>query len=144
MALFPETMPRPVPTMDDGGFWAGCREKRLRFQACAECGTVRHPPVPVCPHCRSTKVAWRDAPREAEIFTYTVVHHASHPAVKERLPYVGAVVVFDEIPGVRLVTNIVGCDPADIRIGLKVKLCWDDIGDGMFLPRFRPAGETAS
>ena len=138
MAFFPDDMPRPVPTMDDAGFWAGCSEKVLRFEACADCGTLRHPPTPVCPVCRSTAVEWRDAPEEAEVYTYTVVHHASHPAVKSRLPYVGAVVIFPQMPGVRLVTNITDCDPSSISIGMPVRLWWDDIGGGMYVPRFRP------
>ena len=142
MAYFPDTMPRPVPTMDDAGFWNACRERRLCFQACAECGAARHPPTPVCPHCRSTQMKWLEAPGEAEVYTFTVVHHASHPAVKARLPYVGAVVVFVGLPGIRLVTNIVGCSPTNVHIGDKVELAWDDIGDGMFLPRFRPVEGT--
>lgn len=139
MAYFPDTMPKPVPTMDDAGFWASCRERRLRFQACAECGTPRHPPTPVCPVCRSLKITWIEAPADAEVFTYTVVHHASHPAVKERLPYVGAVIVFPALPGVRLVSNVTDCDPASVRIGLPVEVWWDDVGEGQTVPRFKPS-----
>lgn len=144
MAYFPDTMPRPVPTMDDAGFWASCRERRLRFQACAACGMPRHPPTPVCPACRSTKVAWVDAPDEAEIYTFTVIHHASHPAVRERLPYVGAVIVFPSLAGVRLVSNVTDCPPSAVRIGMKVALWWDDVGDGVLVPRFRPREGAAA
>lgn len=138
MAYFPETMPRPVPTMDDAGFWQGCADRVLRFQACGDCDAVRHPPTPVCPACRSTRVVWHEAPEEAEVYTFTIVHHASHPAVKARLPYVGAVVVFPAMPGVRLVTNITDWNPAAVYIGMPVRLWWDDIGEGLYLPRFRP------
>jgi hypothetical protein len=54
------------------------------------------------------------------------------------LPYVGAVLVFPRVPGVRLVSNVTHCDPATISIGLKVVVWWDDVGEGMFVPRFRP------
>ena len=139
MAYFPDTMPRPVPTMDDAGFWAACRAKQLRFQACADCTTPRHPPIPVCPKCHSTKMMWLDAPTRAEVYSFNVIHHASHPAVAGRLPYVGALILFPELPGVRLVSNVTDCEPASVTIGMQVEVWWDDIGDGQFVPRFRPA-----
>lgn len=138
MAYFPDTMPRPTPTMDDSGFWEACKARTLRFQCCADCGTPRHPPTPMCGKCRSVNVKWVDAPDDAEVYTYTVIHHASHPAVAGKLPYVGAVVVFPALPGVRLVSNVTDCAPSSVRIGMKLDLWWDDIGDGMFVPRFRP------
>lgn len=141
MAYFPDTMPRPVPNMDDAGFWENCRQRKLKFQGCADCGKLRHPPMPVCPECHSTKVKWIDAPANAEVYTYNVIHHASHPAVKANLPYVGALIVFPELPGVRLVTNVTHCPPSAVHIGMKVSVWWDDVGDGMTVPRFRPAQE---
>lgn len=137
MAYFPDAMPRPQPTMDDAGFWDGCREQKLRFQACAACGKPRHPPMPVCPVCHSTKVTWIDAPAKAEVYTFNVIHYASHPAVAGHLPYVGALIVFPDLPGVRLISNVTHCAPASVAIGLQVELWWDDIGDGLFIPRFR-------
>lgn len=142
MAYFSEAMPRPEPTMDDRPFWSGCAERRLTLQHCADCGEARHPPTPICPSCRSTSVEWREVPGTATVYTYTVVHYAAHPATEERLPYVVAAVTFEGVDGVRLVTNITDCDPDSIRIGMPVELWWDDIGDGMHLPRFTPSGSA--
>lgn len=138
MSMFPADMPRPQPDMDDEGFWASCAESRLCFQGCADCGALRHPPTPICWHCHSVKVEWIEAPVDARLYTYNVVHHASHPAVTQAVPYIGAVVEFPALPGVRLVTNIVDADPADISIGMPVRLVWDDIGEGMNVYRFAP------
>lgn len=139
MALFPDSMPRPEPTMDEQGFWDACARKTLRFQACGACGSLRHPPAPICGACHATGVRWVDAPARAELFSFTVVHHASHPAVKGNLPYVVGIVSFPDLPGVRLVANVTGIAPGDVRIGMALDLWWDDIGDGMFVPRFLPA-----
>jgi len=79
------------------------------------------------------------APAKAEVFSFTVIHHASHAAVADNLPYVVGLVTFPGLPGVKLVTNITDIPPSDIRIGMPLTLWWDDIGDGMHLPRFRPA-----
>lgn len=142
MAYFSEAMPAPHPNFDDRDFWAACAEKRLQFQACAECSTARHPPTPVCPHCRSFKVTWKLTAGRAEVYTHTTVHHASHEAVKPSLPYVVAVVTFPDVPGVRLVTNVTDIDPKEVRIGMALALWWDVIGDGMHIPRFKPASSS--
>jgi uncharacterized OB-fold protein len=138
MSMFPADMPRPEPDMDDKDFWASCADGKLCFQGCAECGKLRHPPTPICWNCHSVEVNWVEAPAEAELYTYNVVHHPSHPAVTEAVPYIGALVDFPSLPGVRLVTNLVDVDPADVSIGMPVTLVWDDIGDGMNIYRFTP------
>ena len=139
MSYFPADMPRPEPNADEAGFWAHCKERSLRFQSCAACGTLRHPPMPMCFRCQSCETAWKEAPEEATVYSYTVVRHAGHTAVTARLPYVVAVVEFATMPGVRLITNLTDIDPTQVAIGMKVRLWWDDIGDGMQVPRFAPA-----
>ena len=147
MAHFPANMPVPVPTMDDAAFWDHCAERQLHFQICAACQQPRHPPTPICSRCRSTRLQWVEAPDHATVFTFTVVHHPSHPAVIGHLPYVVAVVDFPQLAQVRLVTNVTDVDPAQMRIGLPVRLWWDRLADAdadatarpMYLPRFRPA-----
>lgn len=145
MAYFPADMPVPVPTMDDAAFWDHCAERQLLFQSCGACQKTRHPPTPICSRCGSTQLDWVKAPDHATVFTFTVVHHPSHPAVIGHLPYVVAVVDFPQLAQVRLVTNVTDVDPAQMRVGLPVRLWWDRLADAdaagrpMYLPRFRPA-----
>jgi uncharacterized OB-fold protein len=139
MAYFPDDMPQPEPNWDDREFWEHCKQRKLKFQGCAICGTLRHPPTPVCSKCQSTSTCWVEAPATGTVFTYTVIHHASHAAVTPRLPYVVVVVEFPDLPGVRLVSNLTEIDPSQVRIGMTAKVWWDDIGDGMQVPRFSPA-----
>ena len=75
----------------------------------------------------------------AQVYTHTTIHHVSHEAVRSSLPYVVGVVTFPDVPGVRLVTNITDVDPQQVCIGLRVQLWWDAVGDGMHIPRFKPA-----
>jgi uncharacterized OB-fold protein len=145
MALFPAEMPAPEPNLDEMGFWQGCAERQLRFQACARCHSLRHPPTPICSKCHSVEQTWRNAPAHATIFSFTEIHHASHPAVASNLPYIVAVVEFETLPNVRLVTNILGIPASELAIGDVVELTWDRISDELFLPRFtRPAGRSQS
>jgi uncharacterized protein len=140
MSFFPADMPRPDPDYDDKGFWKNCSEKRLCFQACGDCGALRHPPTPICHACHSVDVKWTQAPTTGVIYSYNVVHHAGHAAVETVLPYVGALVEFEGCAGVRLITNVTDVDPGMMAIGMRVQLWWDDIGEDMFIPRFKPAG----
>jgi len=129
----------PVPNADDAAFWAHCAERRLMFQHCADCATVTHPPIGVCPHCQSLRRDWAEAPAEARVYSCTWVHTAVHEAVKRPLPYNVAVIEFPALPGVRLISNVVDAAQETLRIGTPVALVWETIGDGQALPRFRLA-----
>jgi uncharacterized OB-fold protein len=53
-------------------------------------------------------------------------------------PYVVALVELEEQPGLRLTTNIVGCQVDDVTIGMPVVVEFEDRGD-VSLPQFGPA-----
>lgn len=129
---------RPLPAVDEEsrGFWEACVRHELRLQRCASCRAFRHPPRAVCPACLSSGVEWVRATGRGAVYSFTVTHQNHAPGFRERLPYVLAVVELDE--GVRLMTNVVGCDPAAVRIGLAVEVEWDDVGPDASLPVFRP------
>lgn len=138
MGFFPDTMPGVEPDFVDRQFWDHCNQDELRFQACGACSTPRHPPVPVCPKCLSTEQKWIKAPPNGLVYSFTVIHHASHEAVKEALPYVVATVAFESLPGVRLVSNVVVADVKHVYIGMPVQLQWDITAQGQHIPRFIP------
>lgn len=137
MPYLPNDQLRPEPSLDDAPFWEGCRARELRFQHCGDCGRFRHPPTPRCPWCQSANAAWAPARGPARLYTWTEVHHAAHPAVRGRGPYVVAVVEYPEMDGVRVISNL--ADTPAPEIGSALELYWDDIGEGMSLPRFRRA-----
>ena len=136
---FPDTMPLPGASAETLGWWEAAAAHRLVVQQCTACGATRHPPGPRCPSCRSASAAWLALPGTGSVYTYTVVHQAFVPALTDQLPYVVAAIDLDDAGGVRLVTNIVECDPADVRVGMRVSVAWEDMGPELSLPRFRPA-----
>jgi len=139
MPYLPAELPFLETAHEQAEFWAHCRQRRLLFQACGECGRPCHPPLPICPGCQSARRVWRQAPLPARLYSYTVVHHASHPAVKAHLPYNIALVEFPALPGVRLISNVVEVPPTALVIGMALELIWQDGANGQPLPRFRPA-----
>jgi hypothetical protein len=59
----------------------------------------------------------------------------------DRLPYVAALVELAEGP--RLMTTLVDCDPADLRIGMPLEATFTPLDDELTATVFRPAtGET--
>lgn len=136
MSLFPNGL-LPEPNMVDSEFWAHCRQRRLMFQSCTDCGELRHPPTPFCPACQSTAIAWREAPSAGKVYTYTIAYHATDSSVDGTTPYIIALVEFDDFGTVRLVTNVVA-EASEMKIGMPVTLFWDQVAEGVFLPRFEP------
>lgn len=70
----------------------------------------------------------------------TVVHRAPSPSFEAMVPYVVALVALDEGP--HLMSNIVNCAAADVRIGQRVKATFSDLADGFALPVFEPVNAT--
>jgi uncharacterized OB-fold protein len=120
----------PVPGHDDEFFWSGVSEGRLLVQRCADCHELRHPPLPMCPHCRSLEWEAAELSGRGTIHSWVVSHHPSEPDAE---PRVVVVVAMEE--GVRLVSNLRG--PAeDAVIDLPVEVVFEHFGD-VVLPQFR-------
>jgi len=134
-----------LPALDIGGphlaehgtFWRYCAQGELRFQRCAGCGAYRHPPAPLCPRCRSAQVHWELASDDAELFSYTIVHHAASAALKDAVPYNVAIVAFPSLGSLRIVSNVIDAAPADLRIGMPLGLVWQRVAKDRQLPLFR-------
>jgi uncharacterized OB-fold protein len=139
MSYLPHGTPLPQPNPDDQAFWDFCSRRDLRIQRCGHCGRFRHPPAPFCGVCGSGEIDWAAVPGTGSVFSYTVVHHPAHPALKAAVPYNVAVVHLDDADDVRLVSNVIDAAPADLSVGMRVTLAWDEVEGGMFLPRFRKA-----
>lgn len=137
MAYLPEGMPAPQPTADDAPFWQGCREQQLVIRHCDTCERHFHPPMPACPRCGGDVISWRPVTGNGTVFSYTVISHPVHPALRGHDPYNVVVVLLDDAGDVRLVSNLVDVAPDELQLGMPVRIHWDPIGDGMHLPRFR-------
>lgn len=139
MPVLPTTLPFPDSGLDSQDFWSFCQNKTLKFQACGACDQLRHPPVPLCPKCQSSEHEWRSAPEIGRVYSYTIVHYASHPDVAGYLPYVVVLIEFPSMPGVRLVSNLLNVAAKDVEINMAVQLTWENGPEDTWLPRFMPA-----
>ncbi|MEV5568902.1 OB-fold domain-containing protein [Spirillospora sp. NPDC052269] len=126
---------RPTIGLDTQYFWDGVNDGELRVQSCADCGALRHPPGPMCPECHSTNRTYRNASGRGVVHSF-VVHH--HPPVPGRTPpYVVAVVELEE--GVRILGNVIGCEPSEVEVDMPVRLVFQHMDDELVLPQWTPA-----
>src|SRR6266498_4204415 len=107
---------RPGPEVAESmkPYWEAAGDGVLALAWCDTCGAVANYGRPFCSRCLSQAMTWRPAAGTGHIYSFTVVRQARHPYFAGRAPYVVAIVELDEGP--RLLTNIVGCDPGDVRI----------------------------
>ncbi|MHB1712387.1 MAG: Zn-ribbon domain-containing OB-fold protein [Acidimicrobiales bacterium] len=134
---------RLLPRLDNDNrfFWTGGIDGILRFLRCSSCRQFVHPPVPLCPNCLCVDLTPEPVSGRGTVHSYTVNHQQWIPGSD---PYVIGLVAIDEQPEVRLMTNLVGCEPDDALIGTAVEVMFEESGD-VFLPLFRPvpAGSAA-
>jgi uncharacterized OB-fold protein len=129
--------PLPEITAESRPFWDGCRRHELLVQRCRACGTFQHYPRGICARCWGADLEWRPSAGRGAVYTFTVVHRSQAPGFKERLPYVLAYVELEE--GVQVLTNLVGCAPGEVAIGMPVRVTFEDVTPEVSLPRFVPA-----
>ncbi len=131
----PYTKPVPVLEGHAGEFYGFCKEGELRFQRCSDCGTWRHVPREMCAACGSFNWSWEPSSGRGKVFSWTVADRALHPDFVGDTPYAPTIVETDE--GVRILTQVVDCDPEDLEIGLPVEVVFDDVTGDVTLPKFR-------
>jgi uncharacterized OB-fold protein len=130
----PEEPPLPQPDPLTQRFWDACRRRVLEVPACENCGHLFLPPGPRCPRCWSGHLTARGVSGEGSVFSFAVYRRSYHPALPA--PYTVALIELCEGP--RLISNIVGCAPEEVRVGMPVRVRFDDVGE-FTLPRFEPA-----
>jgi uncharacterized OB-fold protein len=133
-------MNRPIPTItpDMRPFYEAARRHELVVQRCSDCGAYRFPAREICSSCLSTKSDWTKVSGRGEVFSFNVMHQVYHPGFAAEVPYAVVLVKLEEGP--KMNSNLVGVAPDEIRIGMPVRVVFEDAGDEVTLPKFAPSG----
>ncbi|MHB8695760.1 MAG: Zn-ribbon domain-containing OB-fold protein [Solirubrobacteraceae bacterium] len=145
-ATHPPAKPAPIPDEASAPFFAGAAEGKLMLLRCRACGTFQSPTAPYlgqpvrprCLECFAADLDWAPAGGRATLYSFALVHQRYDEAFAADLPYNIAVVETEE--GVRLTTQIVDCPGEELRIGMALEVTFEQRGDAVWIPTFRPRG----
>jgi len=131
------TKPIPEPSIDSQPFWDALNEGRLAFQACGDCGKLRHYPRPICDECYSDHVEWKTSNGKGVIYSWTETHHPFHIGFRGETPYILVTAEFDG--GVRMQTQLLAAKVEDLKIGMHVEVVLSKATEDLTLPLLRLA-----
>jgi len=128
---------------EESRFLRGLADGRLLAQRCPACGKVYIPPRGACPTDGVPTTDEVELPDRGIVTTFCVVN-VDYPGQRVSAPYVAAAVLLDgaDIPFQHL---ILGCDPDEVRMGMRVRAEWkprEEWGTTLEnIDHFRPTGE---
>lgn len=130
--------PLPEPSELTREFWAAAARHELVVPECAVCHRRFFTPQVACPYCGSEEWSYQPSAGNGTIYSATVVYRPPLPAFEA--PYCLAVIDLDD--GWSMLSRVVGCEPTDVAIGMRVAVAWDDAAPGVALPVFTIEGAT--
>lgn len=135
-----KTYDKPLPTLDDSNrpFWTAAREGKLALQHCSDCGKPRYPINHVCPHCLSGKFQWKPVSGRGTVYSSIVFHQIYNQAFAGDVPYNVSLIQLEEGP--RMLSNVVGIPPSQVKVGDKVQAVFDPVTPEISIPRFQRVG----
>ena len=131
------TKPLPQPNEVSQPFWDAAKRHELQIQRCNACRTHIFYPREACSECLSPDLIWIPVSGKGTLYSYTIAQAPTHPAFADDVPYVIAIVELEEGP--RITTNLVGCQPDQVTIGMPVVASFEEVTPEMTLVKFRPA-----
>lgn len=126
----------PKPTQVTKALWDAAKQHELLIQQCKKCGIHIFYPRAFCPECLSSELEWVASSGEGTVYTYTIIYHSPIREFESLVPYILAIIELKE--GVRIMSNIVNCEPGDIHVGMAVKVVFEDVSKDISLPKFIP------
>jgi uncharacterized OB-fold protein len=128
---------RPLPTItgESMPYWEAARRGELLIQKCDDCGEYQWYPRGICANCFTGKIQWVKATGKGTVWTFTVTRQNRTPGFDSG-PYVLALVELEE--GVKMFSNIIDCDPFEVKIGMLVEVTFQRASDKVSVPFFKP------
>src|SRR3954452_24876130 len=128
------TLREPPVSDESRPFWDATRERRFVLPWCTACDAPIWYPRAFCPRCHGVDVEWREDPGGGTVHAASVHTRPGPGRVADNGPYV--VVLVDLDAGVRMMSNVTGCDPDAVAVGMRVVVGWQPLSDGRHLPVF--------
>ncbi len=128
--------PTPIPSWTTQFFWDAAREGKLALQYDPVAERYQFWPRAISVATGRQNLEWRIASGRGQVYSYTVIHVPA-PGLEDRVPDVVALVELEE--GVRILANLINVEPAEVKIGMPVKVAFEKITDEVDYFAFEPA-----
>lgn len=137
MAEAERPLPEPI-TPETRPYWEGLKKRHLMLPNCSRCGPFFYP-RPYCPKCHRPATGWVKASGRGRLHSFQIAYQSFQSAFKIKPPYVLAMIELEEGP--RLMSNLIGIapDPSVIQCDMPVEIVYEDLGNDVVLPLFKPA-----
>lgn len=109
------------------------------MQRCSDCRSWVWCPRPACVECGSEGLQWAPVSGRGTVFAFTVIREVVGRALRgfeKDIPYITAWIDLEEGP--RICSNVVQCPVEKVVIGMAVEVVFEEAGQGIFLPKFKP------
>jgi uncharacterized OB-fold protein len=106
----------------ESAYLRGLAEGHLIGQRCPACGQVYIPSRGTCPADGVTTDTEVELPDTGTVTTFSVVN-VGYPGQQVTPPYVAAAILIDGAD-IAFQHLILGCDPAEVRMGMRVRAVW--------------------
>jgi len=130
--------PSPAVNEDMQPFFDALANRQFVIMRCRTCGQWAFPYGGCRNHDNEPYLAnmeWVPASGRGTVHTFTIAQLQFNEVFPTPYPY--AIVELEEGP--IITTNIVGCKPEDVHIGMPVTVVFEEIPNGLVLPKFTPA-----
>jgi uncharacterized OB-fold protein len=130
---------RALPAPDNAAlhYWQSAADGKLVLQRCVDCGQFQFYPRALCAACGG-ETEWVDASGRGTLYTFTIIRQNRSEAFVRLSPYAVGIVELDE--GVRMMSNIVGCELDQLEVGMPLEVLLLKAADDVGLPFWRAVG----
>lgn len=137
-------MPLSISPLDGPNreYFAHCGTGAFHLQRCTNCDLIEYPPRTACMWCGGANLEWVPVEGKGAVYSYSEVHHAIQPALRDHTPYLILMVELDTQQGrptpddgVRVAGNLVTADGhlappelvARVGIGSRMRMLFTDV-----------------
>lgn len=128
--------PIPVPTTTTQGFWDATKRKKLALQYDPVARRYQWWPRIISVRTGKQNLQWKDVSGTGTLYSYTITY-VPMPGFEDQVPYPVGVVELKE--GVRIISSLRNVKNEDLKIGMKLKVCWEKATDDLNHFAFEPA-----
>ena len=123
----------------ESAYLRGLADHRLLGQRCGVCGQVYVPPRGTCPADGVPTSEEVELPESGTVTTFCIVN-VGYPGQRVTPPYVAAAVLLDGAD-IAFQHLVLGCDPGEVRMGMRVRAVWESGSISHFAPTGEPDAE---